>query len=73
VETNRLVNTVIFVSLIIGYLFQGASGVKDRYFAPFLPLMILAMLALRTKKVRRKNQCANGTVETIRSLDHAFS
>jgi hypothetical protein len=39
-------------------------------------LMILAlikMLALRTKKVRRKNQCANGTVETIRSLDHAFS
>jgi hypothetical protein len=76
VETNRLVNTVIFVSLIIGYLFLGASGVKDRYFAPFLPLMILAlieMLALRTKKVRRKNQCANGTVETIRSLDHAFS
>jgi hypothetical protein len=76
VETNRLVNTVIFVSLIIGYLFLGASGVKDRYFAPFLPLMILAlieMLALRTKKVRRKNQCANGTVEKIRSLDHAFS
>jgi hypothetical protein len=76
VEINRLVNTVIFVSLIIGYLFLGASGVKDRYFAPFLPLMILAlieMLALRTKKVRRKNQCANGTVETIRSLDHAFS
>ncbi|HEY9445852.1 MAG TPA: hypothetical protein VIQ62_02150 [Burkholderiales bacterium] len=76
VETNRLVNTVIFVSLIIGYLFLGASGVKDRYFAPFLPLMILAlieMLALRTKRVRRKNQCANGTVETIRSLDHAFS
>jgi hypothetical protein len=77
VETNRLVNTVIFVSLIIGYLFLGASGVKDRYFAPFLPLMILAlikMLALRTKKVRRKNQCANGTVVTIRSLeDHAFS
>ena len=77
VETNRLVNTVIFVSLIIGYLFLGASGVKDRYFAPFLPLMILAlvkMLALRKKKVRRKNQYANGTVVTIRSLeDHAFS
>jgi len=77
VETNRLVNTVIFVSLMIGYLFLGASGVKDRYFAPFLPLMILAlikMLAVKTKKVRRKNQCANGTLETIRSLkDHAFS
>ena len=77
VETNRLVNTVIFVSLTIGYLFQGGSGVKDRYFAPFFPLMILALIemrALRTKKVRKKNQCANATVETIRSReDHAFS
>jgi hypothetical protein len=77
VETNRLVNTVIFVSLLIGYLFQGGSGVKDRYFAAFLPLMILALIemrALRTKKVRKKNQCANATVETIRFReDHAFS
>lgn len=77
VEINRLVNTVIFVSLVIGYLFLGASGVKDRYFAPFLPLMVLAlieMLALRTKKVRRKIQCANATMETIRSREnHAFS
>jgi hypothetical protein len=77
VETNRLVNTVIFVSLIIGYLFLGASGVKDRYFAPFLPLMILALIemrALRKREVRRKNQCANGTVETVRPLkEHAFS
>jgi hypothetical protein len=77
VEANRLVNTVIFVSLIIGYLFLGASGVKDRYFAPFLPLMILALIemrALRTREVRRKNQRANGTVETIRPLkEHAFS
>jgi hypothetical protein len=77
VETNRLVNTVIFVSLIIGYLFLGASGVKDRYFAPFLPLMILALIemrALRKREVRRKNQYANGTVETVRPLkEHAFS
>jgi hypothetical protein len=77
VETNRLVNTVIFVSLLIGYLFLGASGVKDRYFAPFLPLMILALIemrALRTREVRRKNQCANATVETVRPLkEHAFS
>jgi hypothetical protein len=77
VETNRLVNTVIFVSLIIGYLFLGASGVKDRYFAPFLPLMILALIemrALRKREARRKNQCANGTVETVRPLkEYAFS
>jgi hypothetical protein len=77
VEINRLVNTVIFVSLLIGYLFLGASGVKDRYFAPFLPLMILALIemrALRTKKVRRKIQCPNATMETIRSREnHAFS
>jgi len=77
VETNRLVNTVIFVSLIIGYLFLGASGVKDRYFAPFLPLMILALIemrALRKREARRKNQCANRTVETVRPLkEHAFS
>ncbi len=49
---TRMVNTAIFVSLMIGYLFVGASGVKDRYFAPFLPVMILALLQLMT--VRRK-------------------
>jgi hypothetical protein len=32
------------------------------------------MRALRKREVRRKNQCANGTVETVRPLkEHAFS
>ena len=68
VETIRLVNTVILVSLILGYLFVGASGVKDRYFAPFFPVMILAliqMLALGTEERAQEELRANGTVEPI--------
>ena len=68
VETNRLVNTVIFLSLIIGYLFLGASGVKDRYFVPFFPVMILAlieMLALKTEERAREELPAEETAEPI--------
>ena len=68
VETIRLVNTVILVSLFLGYLFLGASGVKDRYFAPFFPVMILAliqMLALRREDRSQEELRASGTMEPI--------
>lgn len=68
VETNRLVNTVIFVSLIIGYLFLGASGVKDRYFVAFFPVMILAMIemqAVRTEERAGDTLSADETAETL--------
>jgi hypothetical protein len=45
-EIIRLVNTTLFVGLMIGYLFLAASGVKDRYFAAFVPVMILALIKM---------------------------
>jgi hypothetical protein len=43
-EARRLVNAGLLVSLLMGYLFLGGPGVKDRYFSPFLPLLVLGWL-----------------------------
>lgn len=59
-EANRLLNVVIFVSLVIGFLFLGASGVKDRYFAPFFPVMIVALLKLSAVRQRMRAAVARG-------------
>jgi hypothetical protein len=40
---RRIVNGVVCASLLIGYLFLGGPGVKDRYFAPFVAVLILAV------------------------------
>lgn len=66
-EANRLVNTTLFVALLIGYLFVGASGVKDRYFAAFLPVMILAliqMLVLKAEERAEEDSCGSAPAET---------
>ena len=70
-ETNRLVNTVIFVSLLLGYLFVGASGVKDRYFAAFFPVMILAlieMMALKKEQFSDPEPCGIETAQPTACL-----
>lgn len=70
-ETNRLVNTVIFVSLLLGYLFVGASGVKDRYFVAFFPVMILAligMMALKKEQLSDPEPCEIGTAQPTACL-----
>ena len=44
----RWINAAIVCSLITGYLVSATSGSKERYFAPFFPLMLIgASLALR--------------------------
>lgn len=39
---RRMVNGLLTASLVIGYLFLGGPGVKDRYFAPFVAVLIVA-------------------------------
>jgi hypothetical protein len=44
---NAYLNAGLLVLLIIGYRFTGQSGTKDRYFAPFFPLLIIGLTLLR--------------------------
>ncbi len=39
---RRMLNGILTASLLIGYLFLGGPGVKDRYFAPFVAVLIVA-------------------------------
>ena len=42
--STRFLNHAFVASLAIGYVVVGTSGVKDRYFAPFMPLLVLGFL-----------------------------
>jgi hypothetical protein len=44
---NAYLNAGLLVLLVIGYRFTGQSGTKDRYFAPFFPLLIIGLTLLR--------------------------
>ena len=49
---NVYLNLAALASLFIGYLYLGGSGLKDRYFAPFLPIMILAFVMIKPAVLR---------------------
>lgn len=49
---NTYLNLAALASLSIGYVYLGASGLKERYFAPVLPVMILAFVMVKPTVLR---------------------
>ncbi len=70
-ELRRWCNSALGVSLVMGYLFLGGPGVKDRYFSGFFPLLLLAWIfARRGNGDRGGNSVADAGFGRSRGVGH---